>query len=191
MHLIPELAEEYLLEKQTGRKPTQEVAGMKQGRMLSWGREGFSLIELMIVIALLAILTGGAALSYNLVRSADTKGTAYDIDSALTELKSRNMSRNKLLYLHLYRYQGTYYIDYTESESYTPGGDGTEIGDREVTITCDGTALADGDEVTIGIQKKDGAFSKGPEEIHITDDGADRYIVYLIRDTGNHFVEEK
>lgn len=163
---------------------------MKQGRMLSRSRDGFSLIELIIVIALMALLTGGVTLSYRLIRSADTKGTAYDIDSALTDLKSKNMAANKLLYLHLYRYEGAYYIDYTESESYTPDGNGTEIGDSEVTITCDGTALADGDEVTIGIQKKDGAFSAGPEEIRVTDDGVTGYIVYLVRDTGSHFVEE-
>ena len=56
-------------------------------------KDGFSLIEMMIVIAILGILMGGIALSYNLVRSADTKGTAYDIDSNLTNLKSRSMGR--------------------------------------------------------------------------------------------------
>lgn len=162
---------------------------MNQGE--TSGRDGFSLIELMIVIALMAILTGGVALSYNMVRSADTKGTAYDIDSGLTELKSKNMGGNKLLYMHLYRYNGTYYIDYTDSESYTPGGNGTEIGDSEVTVICDGATLADGDEVTIGIQKKDGAFSQGPEEIHVESDDGTGYIVYLVRDTGKHYVEAK
>lgn len=160
---------------------------MKQGKMS--GRDGFSLIELIIVIALMAILTGGIALSYNLIRSADTKGTAYDIDSGLTDLKSKNMGGNKLLYMHLYRYNGTYYIDYTATESYTPGGNGIEIGDSEVTIIYDGVTLADGDEVTIGIQKKDGAFSLGPEEIHIVNEDGTGYIVYLVRDTGKHYVE--
>ncbi|MCI5732216.1 MAG: prepilin-type N-terminal cleavage/methylation domain-containing protein [Eubacterium sp.] len=154
-------------------------------------REGFSLIELVIVIAILAILTGGIALSYNLVRSADTKGTAYDIDSNLTNFKSRSMGSNKQIYMHLYRYSGDIYVDYTEEESYTPAGAGEMIGDSEVTVSCDATVMADGSVTTIAIQKKDGAFVKGPKEIKVSDGDSSSYVVYLIKDTGKHYVEEK
>ena len=34
-------------------------------------RDGFSLVEMIIIIAIVGILTGGIAISYNLVRSAD------------------------------------------------------------------------------------------------------------------------
>ena len=44
---------------------------------------------MIIIIAIVGILTGGIAISYNLVRSADVKGMAYDIDSSLTNLKSK------------------------------------------------------------------------------------------------------
>ena len=154
-------------------------------------REGFSLIELMIVIAIMAILTGGIALSYNLVQSADTKGTAYDIDSKLTNLKSRNMGSNKQMYMHLYRYSGDIFVDYTEEDSYTPTGSGEMIGDSAVTVSCDGAVMSDGSVTTIGIQKKDGAFSKGPEEIKVSSEDGTSYVVYLIQDTGKHYVESK
>ena len=39
-------------------------------------RDGFSLVEMIIIIAIVGILTGGIAISYNLVRSADVKGMA-------------------------------------------------------------------------------------------------------------------
>lgn len=154
-------------------------------------REGFSLIELVIVIVIMSILTGGIALTYSLVRSADTEGTAYDIDSNLTILKSRNMGRNKPLYLQLYRYSGDIFVDYTEEKSYTPKGNGEVIGDSAVTLSCDGTILPDGSVTTIGIRKKDGAFSEGPKEITVTGDDGTSYVVYLITDTGKHYVEEK
>ena len=69
-------------------------------------RDGFSLMEMIIVIAIVGILTGGIAISYNLVRSADVKGMAYDIDSSLTNLKSKNMGSNKQLFMHLYNQRG-------------------------------------------------------------------------------------
>ena len=47
-------------------------------------RDGFSLMEMIIVIAILGMITGGIAVTYNMVRSADVKGMAYDIDSSLT-----------------------------------------------------------------------------------------------------------
>ena len=85
-------------------------------------RDGFSLMEMIIVIAILGMITGGIAVTYNMVRSADVKGMAYDIDSSLTNLKSKNMGSNKQLFMHLYKQSGNYFIDYTEEESYTRQG---------------------------------------------------------------------
>ncbi len=152
-------------------------------------RDGFSLIEMMIVIAIMAVLTGGVTISYYMIRSADTKGTAYDIDSRLTTLKSRSMGSNKQIYLQLYRHSGEIYVDYTEEESYTPSGKGEPIGDSEVILSCDGAVMSDGSVSTIAIQKKDGAFLEGPEEIKVSDDGGTSFTVYLIKDTGKHYVE--
>ncbi len=92
-------------------------------------RDGFSLMEMIIVIAILGMITGGIAVTYNMVRSADVKGMAYDIDSSLTNLKSKNMGSNKQLFMHLYKQSGNYFIDYTEEESYTPSGEGESVGE--------------------------------------------------------------
>ena len=66
-------------------------------------RDGFSLVEMIIIIAIVGILTGGIAISYNLVRSADVKGMAYDIDSSLNNLKCNIMGSNKQLFMYLYK----------------------------------------------------------------------------------------
>ena len=153
-------------------------------------RDGFSLMEMIIVIAILGMLTGGIAVTYNMVRSADVKGMAYDIDSSLTNLKSKNMGSNKQLFMHLYKQSGNYFIDYTEEESYTPSGEGESVGESGISLKYDGKELTDGEVSTIGIQKKDGAFSVGPEEIEVYDNNVNDYMVYLVKDTGKHYVEE-
>lgn len=153
-------------------------------------RDGFSLMEMIIVIAILGMITGGIAVTYNMVRSADVKGMAYDIDSSLTNLKSKNMGSNKQLFMHLYNQSGNYFIDYTGEESYTPSGEGEPVGESGISLKYDGRELTDGEVITIGIQKKDGAFSVGPEEIEVYDDNVNDYMVYLVKDTGKHYVEE-
>ena len=153
-------------------------------------RDGFSLMEMIIVIAILGMITGGIAVTYNMVRSADVKGMAYDIDSSLTNLKSKNMGSNKQLFMHLYKQSGNYYIDYTEEESYTPSGEGESVGESGIYLKYDGKELTDGEVITIGIQKKDDAFSVGPEEIEVYDNNVNDYMVYLVKDTGKHYVEE-
>lgn len=153
-------------------------------------RDGFSLMEMIIVIAILGMITGGIAVTYNMVRSADVKGMAYDIDSSLTNLKSKNMGSNKQLFMHLYKQSGNYFIDYTEEESYTPSGEGESVGESGISLKYDGKELTDGEVITIGIQKKDDAFSVGPEEIEVYDNNVNDYMVYLVKDTGKHYVEE-
>lgn len=153
-------------------------------------RDGFSLMEMIIVIAILGMITGGIAVTYNMVRSADVKGMAYDIDSSLTNLKSKNMGSNKQLFMHLYKQSGNYFIDYTEEESYTPSGEGESVGESGISLKYDGKELTDEEVITIGIQKKDGAFSVGPEEIEVYDNNVNDYMVYLVKDTGKHYVEE-
>ena len=101
-------------------------------------RDGFSLMEMIIVIAILGMITGGIAVTYNMVRSADVKGMAYDIDSSLTNLKSKNMGSNKQLFMHLYKQSGNYFIDYTEEESYTPSGEGESVGESGISLKYDG-----------------------------------------------------
>jgi len=109
---------------------------------------------MIIVIAILGMITGGIAVTYNMVRSADVKGMAYDIDSSLTNLKSKNMGSNKQLFMHLYKQSGNYFIDYTEEESYTPSGEGESVGESGISLKYDGKELTDGEVITIGIQKK-------------------------------------
>lgn len=155
-------------------------------------REAFSLVEMIIVIAIMGILTGGVALSYNMIREVDTKGAAYDIDNELTELKSRNMAGNKPIYMHLYQYSGSYYIAYSDSMTFTATTEAKKIGEEGVQISYkeESGSISPVTMLHIGIQKKDGAYIQAPEEIIVTAKKASTYTLQLIKDTGKHYVEE-
>lgn len=159
-------------------------------RLTKKNKDGFSLIELVIVIVIMAVLTGLTALGIGFMKAGDTRGVASEIDSCLSELKSQAMAKNKPVYMHLYQYDGNYYVKYTETDSTTPNSDGEEIGSGEVSVvTSDGVDVSGSHVVTFAIRKKDGAFTMGPEKITVSSDYSKTYTVCLVKDTGKHFVE--
>lgn len=176
--------------------------------------EGFSLIELVITIAIAAIMVGGAALGISILTTTNTKDFAYEVNSGLTELKSKNTSQEKAVYLHVYKYQDSYYMKYTDSAVFTPDDTGKEIGspsmrvsvtydvrdDSDHRLTDETSMLGSGSDVCIGMAKKDGAFvffekdpsekkKRAPREITVSSPDGSGYTVYMVTDTGNHYVK--
>ena len=168
---------------------------------ITW-REGFSLVELIIVIAITCILVGAVTLSVTLLRSTDTKGAAYNINGRLTDLKSKNRGGKDQPYLYLSRLNQNYYLDVsnTKPEDYSPTVNAREIGDKGLKITYSPAkkALEDAPNgfICLAFQKKDGAFlvsgkCECPEVIYVEADGAPTYAVYRVKDTGHHYIEQK
>jgi prepilin-type N-terminal cleavage/methylation domain-containing protein len=179
-------------------------------------KKGFSLIELVIVIAIMSIMVGLTSLGLSFLKSKDTKTVAYGIESSLTKLKSSNMAGNKKVYLHLYVDDGKYYRIFTDStDAATPNGTEKELGDTSISIQAtydvkdkDGNAQSDRvvtlseggtKDICIGIAKKDGAFlyqtadgsdnREAPRELLVSSGHGTTYLVYMVTDTGKHFVE--
>ena len=147
-------------------------------------KDGFSLIELVITIAIMGILVGLSAFSLNYISQADARKMTGEINSAFSELKTLNMSKNTTAYMHLYRYDGDFYIKYDGSASCTPDDTGTELGS--------------GDVYSFTIRKKDGAFATvtdggntyvPPSKIAVTDDNGRTYSITVVKDTGRHFID--
>lgn len=185
-------------------------------KLYSANRQGFSLIELIIVMAIAAVMIGGATLTIGALSGTNTKEFAYEINSALTELKAKNMSGAKSLYLHIYRYNDSFYLKYADSASIALDDTGKEIGSpsMKVNVTYDVQdnsnnklpdelqTLSTGSDICIGITKKDGSYVYFPKTVGGTDKRAVReisvssqsgsgYIVYMVTETGNHYVEVK
>ena len=91
------------------------------------------------------------------------------------------MSKNATAYMHLYQYDGDFYIKYDGSASCTPDDTGHKIGKDNMKIQVDSTELGSGDVYSFTIRKKDGAF--------VTDDNGRTYSITVVKDTGRHFID--
>lgn len=160
--------------------------------------KGFSLIELIIVVAILAIMSVGGAAGFGYLNLANASKCASKIDGGITLLKSKNMANAEPMYMHLYQYDGEIYIRYDKNDSYSPTetdyADGERIGNSRLTVSyqdgnaASATTLSDGSCKTFGVRKKDGSFIGTTEPTCvITIKGQSTFKVTLVTNTGKHF----
>ena len=57
------------------------------------GNRGFSLVELLVVVAIMGIMVGIASLSYVVVSKSNVKKTAGFIADAISECRERSMTK--------------------------------------------------------------------------------------------------
>ena len=127
---------------------------MREGGQKMREKDGFSLIELVITIAIMGILVGLSAFSLNYISQADARKMTGEINSAFSELKTLNMSKNTTAYMHLYQYDGDFYIKYDGSASCTPDDTGHKIGKDNMKIQVDSTELGSGDVYSLRSAKR-------------------------------------
>lgn len=158
--------------------------------------KGFSLIEVIIAIAIIAIMTVGGIAGFGYLNLANASKCASKIDSGLTVLKSKNMANASPAYMHLYYYDGDYYILYDDTKEFIPDAtnyeQGEQIGNANITISFDDTDISELDNqcVNIGMRKKDGAFTYTSDPTSkITVSGQTSYDIILVTSTGKHFRE--
>ncbi len=167
-------------------------------------RKGFSLIELIIAIAILAIFVGVVSLSVGLIRSADTKGLASHINDSLTDLKAITEAHTGPYYLHIYKDDGAYWKYYDSSSTFVkPASNASEnrLGPDSMGVIINdssGSRLLDdasSDSVTVSIKKKDGSYNTGVPvsmDVHRASDGSGTadYRVIISEKTGLHYLEQ-
>ncbi|MBE5935125.1 MAG: prepilin-type N-terminal cleavage/methylation domain-containing protein [Lachnospiraceae bacterium] len=83
---------------------------MKWGIIMKNNNKGYSLVEIIIVIAILAVVTSGAGISFRLIYNTRVTTGARNIQSMCKAARLNNMTKQKLKYIHLFRRDGTYYV---------------------------------------------------------------------------------
>ncbi len=164
------------------------------------GNSGFSLIEFMVAIAIIAIMTVGGIAGFGFLDMASASKCTAKIDNGLTSLKSRNMSKTSATYMHLYTYSGKYYILFDDSSSFSPTSanysDGEAVGNDKLKVFFDGSDLTTipGKCITIGIRRKDGAFLNtltptSKIQVVKASDNSTSHEITLVTGTGKHFID--
>lgn len=174
--------------------------------------KGITLVELIVVIAILGIFAGGVALTFSIVNSADVTGCANTIDSALEKTKNECMTKEKPRYMVLYKstdpeHSGYYVgsVETLEVAGYTPNPDTeTKVGGVrvEITVTLEsGTTIDVGNEaVYFTFDRGTGAFMNVYKGIPATDstqcpasitvtNGKRTAVIQCVQATGKHFIE--
>lgn len=92
---------------------------------------GFSLVELIVVLAILAIISVGAVNSFGLLYSTSAKETATKLNSAMSKARTEAMSKSQAS-LQIYEKDSAYYVKFTiNGNEESP----IQIGSSRVKIT--------------------------------------------------------
>lgn len=132
---------------------------------------GYSLVELIIVIAIMAVLIGTVFYSISMIFGANAKTCANNIQRAIADCKVTTMGK-KEAYMELYRaadgnvYTKLYVYEQTgatpvEEEPQKMGNNRVYVGYIKPGETPDAaTELNSGDSVTIKFDRSSGSFDK-------------------------------
>lgn len=121
--------------------------------------KGFSLIELVVTIAIMAVVTGAAISIFSWLNSGKLKTSYKGITSAMDEVRTDSMAKEKDIYLRIGKSGDTYY---TETVDVSVGTvlSKTDLGKAEVFATSAGTdlPLTGGNVIMLKYSKTNGKF---------------------------------
>lgn len=164
---------------------------------------GYSLIELVIVLAIIAIIMSTVFYSIILIFSANAKSTANDIQRAIGDCKVTTMGRSAA-YMELYRdssnenvYTRMYVMD--SSGTYVPS-EPQKVGPNRVTVKYVSseagiaeTELLAGDSIQIWFDRATGGFADNAShtfyECIRVEGGSKNYEIRLTKLTGKSEVK--
>lgn len=160
--------------------------------------KGFSMIELIIVVAIIGIFTGLVSIGFGYIQSGNLRSAAQTINSNLSKLKYDAMSKENKQYMYIYQTGNGYYFlcsDQEESSLSFTSGVGQQICNSSCSITVDGGTPIGTTPKRIAYKKGSGGFDTSKSTItqDITikksDGTGTGYVVKLVTETGKHYVE--
>ncbi len=171
-------------------------------------KKGFSMIEMIIVIAIMGIFTALATIGFGYLKSGNVKSAVKTVDSNLTKLKLDTMSKENKPYMCIYKVGSNYYMLCTTDTTISPNAkNGLKIGNGNVKISVGGTELTGSSKIYIAFKKGSGAFankvtlggvdnntvttsSDSTIEMENSSGSGTKYTLHMIKDTGKHYIEQ-
>lgn len=100
--------------------------------------KGFSLVELIIVLAILAVVTGVSFVGLGYVYGKNVKSSIEKIDNSLLKIQSYTMSKStggRDIYMRLTKKSDGFYVEYWHAGAASPI-ESENIGKRNYTMTA-------------------------------------------------------
>lgn len=185
-------------------------------RQIRKNQSGFTLVEMIIVIAIAAILAGIAGASFGAIRAGNAAKSASKFDSKLSTTQTTNMTKEGKTFLYVYQDSNGIQAVVVTADTANPDGfttrnqvtsavaagnaSATKIGGSKVSVSATGSGssltLNTSNMLKIGFDKATGAFTRSNlgaasdttfyDEISFS--GSEVFKVKLVKATGKHFV---
>lgn len=178
---------------------------------------GFSLVELIITMGIMAILAGVTVFAVGYINTGKTKKASTALDNQLDYIQTETMTKKGTAYLYLYKtadgiYTYVHTTDTTYPDGFTsrtqldsnlPSGGGRKICDASVTGRVstsggDSYELSTGNMLKIGYDKSTGSIAySNSGSVTETDfynrislEGKQHFQINMIKATGKHYIVE-
>ena len=99
---------------------------------------GFSLVELIVVVTIIAIMVGGSFAGFSMLARGDSKKAVKNISSQITELRTNTLSAAGTWFAEIYKKDNSYRIDIKKT---TTLADGITKSEELVSSTAIGSRI--------------------------------------------------
>lgn len=156
-------------------------------------QNGITLVEIIIVIAIVGILASTAVMMIGHLHYADTQKVVKTLDSSLNELQVKTMSKTGDYYMYVYHLSDGYYVQIlSENLSAFDASrlttDGKKLSNNTISICQDGVELPEDGYMKIAYTKQATFDTTNTNVQTIRIDDVPEYSIQLVYDTGKHFV---
>lgn len=167
--------------------------------------QGVTLIELIVVILIMGVLAGGAAIGVRSLDAGNVQSTVERVSALLDYVRIENMSKDKTYYLVIEKVDESYFAKVQYLDGVVRKDVLTEplkLKDGTVTYYCEegsselpytvGEGAAPGVKLEISYNKGSGDFnfgSSGKIKRVVIRAASRNYTIYLVAATGKHYYE--